>query len=237
MSSVKRKGSKFGATKGKDIYRKYARHQGQTRSLREPWRQNESVRKNGQFRAHLIQTPLRLPSKKCPEKSSRKTPGKILQNLCNINPRHISADRLGEEIFGIPSCPCFFEFVNNYTAESSSPFCDNDVAVGCCKVAVPTQLMCREEHRTRHLAASCVKKCRLNQIQDRSALVACSTTTLFKGLNFKIFPDSYSRCINRDLRKPQDRSSIDLCVWFDFSRLTLIHGESGLHLHNCHLCR
>ena len=30
--------------------------------------------------------------KKCPEKSSRKIPGKILQNLYNKNPRHISAE-------------------------------------------------------------------------------------------------------------------------------------------------
>ena len=30
--------------------------------------------------------------KKCPEKSSRKIPGKILQSLYNKNPRHISAE-------------------------------------------------------------------------------------------------------------------------------------------------
>ena len=33
---------------------------------------------------------------KCPEKSSRKIPGKILQNLYNENPRHISAEGLGQ---------------------------------------------------------------------------------------------------------------------------------------------
>ena len=34
--------------------------------------------------------------KKCPEKSSRKIPGKILQNLYNKNPRHISAEGPGQ---------------------------------------------------------------------------------------------------------------------------------------------
>ena len=61
--SVKRKGCKFSATKGKDFYRKHARHQGQTSSLWQEWRQNESGRKNGQFWAPLIQTRLRLPPK------------------------------------------------------------------------------------------------------------------------------------------------------------------------------
>ena len=35
--------------------------------------------------------------KKCPEKSSRKIPGKILQNLNNKNPRHISAEGPGQQ--------------------------------------------------------------------------------------------------------------------------------------------
>ena len=34
---------------------------------------------------------------KCPEKSSRKIPGKILQNLYNKNPRHISAEGPAQE--------------------------------------------------------------------------------------------------------------------------------------------
>ena len=34
--------------------------------------------------------------KKCPEKSSRKIPGKILQNLYNKNPRQLSAEGLGQ---------------------------------------------------------------------------------------------------------------------------------------------
>ena len=36
--------------------------------------------------------------KKCPEKSSKKIPGKILQNLYNKNPRHISAEGAGPKI-------------------------------------------------------------------------------------------------------------------------------------------
>ena len=36
--------------------------------------------------------------KKCPEKSSRKIPGKILQKFYNRNPRHISAEGPGQEI-------------------------------------------------------------------------------------------------------------------------------------------
>ena len=36
--------------------------------------------------------------KKCPEKSSRKIPGKILQNLHNKNPRHISAEGPGQDL-------------------------------------------------------------------------------------------------------------------------------------------
>ena len=35
--------------------------------------------------------------KKCPEKSSRKIPGKILQNFHNKNPRHTSAEGLGQQ--------------------------------------------------------------------------------------------------------------------------------------------
>ena len=35
--------------------------------------------------------------KKCPKKSSRKIPGKILQNLHNKNPRHISAEGPGQQ--------------------------------------------------------------------------------------------------------------------------------------------
>ena len=37
--------------------------------------------------------------KKCPEKSSRKIPGKMLQNLYNKNPRHISAEGPGQKMF------------------------------------------------------------------------------------------------------------------------------------------
>ena len=37
--------------------------------------------------------------KKCPEKSSRKIPGKILQILCNKNPRHISAEGPGQHLW------------------------------------------------------------------------------------------------------------------------------------------
>ena len=36
--------------------------------------------------------------KKCPEKSSRKIPGEILQNLYNKNPRHISAEGPGQHL-------------------------------------------------------------------------------------------------------------------------------------------
>ena len=36
--------------------------------------------------------------KKCPEKSSRKIPGKILQNLYDKNPRHISAEGPGQDV-------------------------------------------------------------------------------------------------------------------------------------------
>ena len=36
--------------------------------------------------------------KKCPEKSSKKIPGKILQNSCNKNPRHVSAEGPGQHI-------------------------------------------------------------------------------------------------------------------------------------------
>ena len=36
--------------------------------------------------------------KKCPEKSSRKIPGKIRQNLHNKNPRHISAEGPGQKL-------------------------------------------------------------------------------------------------------------------------------------------
>ena len=35
---------------------------------------------------------------KCPEKSCRKIPGKILQNLFNKNPRHISAEGPGQQV-------------------------------------------------------------------------------------------------------------------------------------------
>ena len=38
-----------------------------------------------------------LWGKKCPEKSSRKIPGKFLPNLYNKNPRHISAEGPGQE--------------------------------------------------------------------------------------------------------------------------------------------
>ena len=47
--------------------------------------------------------------KKWPEKSSRKIPGKILQNLYNKNPRHISAERPGQNTlqdFGGNSLRC-----------------------------------------------------------------------------------------------------------------------------------
>ena len=36
--------------------------------------------------------------KKCPEKSSRKIPGKILRNLHHINPRHMSAEGPGQAL-------------------------------------------------------------------------------------------------------------------------------------------
>ena len=36
--------------------------------------------------------------KKCPEKSSKKIPGKILQNLYNKNPQHISAEGPGQKM-------------------------------------------------------------------------------------------------------------------------------------------
>ena len=36
--------------------------------------------------------------KKCPEKSSRKIPGKILQNLYNKNPRQLSAEGPGQDM-------------------------------------------------------------------------------------------------------------------------------------------
>ena len=37
--------------------------------------------------------------KKCPQKSSRKIPGKILENLYSKNPRHISAEGPGQELY------------------------------------------------------------------------------------------------------------------------------------------
>ena len=46
---------------------------------------------------------------KCPEKSSRKIPGKILQNLCNKSPRHISAEGPAQ----------FFDFCNTCNEKSS----------------------------------------------------------------------------------------------------------------------
>ena len=60
----------------------------------------------GSFRGicHRICSPLLLWEKKCPEKqSSRKSRGKILQNLYNKNPRHISAEGLGQKIKGLKS--------------------------------------------------------------------------------------------------------------------------------------
>ena len=39
--------------------------------------------------------------KKCPEKSSRKIPGKILQNLYNKNPRHISAEGPAQSVVNL----------------------------------------------------------------------------------------------------------------------------------------
>ena len=54
------KGLQFRATKGENIWQTHARQQGQTRSLWQPRRQNESGRKNGQFRAPLTQTPLQF---------------------------------------------------------------------------------------------------------------------------------------------------------------------------------
>ena len=50
----------------------------------------------------LIVLPLKTPANKCPEKSSGKIPGKILQNLYNKNPRHISAEGPGQTL----SMPC-----------------------------------------------------------------------------------------------------------------------------------
>ena len=43
--------------------------------------------------------------KKCPEKSSRKIPGKILQNLYSKNPRHISAEGPGQKFFSAGEKP------------------------------------------------------------------------------------------------------------------------------------
>ena len=42
--------------------------------------------------------------KKCPEKSSRKIPGKILQNWYNKNPRHISAEGPGQQELRFAIC-------------------------------------------------------------------------------------------------------------------------------------
>ena len=50
----------------------------------------------------------RFCGKKCSEKSSRKIPGKILQNLHNKNPRHISAEGPGQEF--VPICSDLFRF-------------------------------------------------------------------------------------------------------------------------------
>ena len=46
-----------------------------------------------------IFSPRFCGEKKCPEKSSRKIPGKILQKLCNKNPRHISTEGPGQKSF------------------------------------------------------------------------------------------------------------------------------------------
>ena len=47
---------------------------------------------------------------KCPEKSSRKIPGKILQILHNKNPRHISVEGPGQDIFFSRKAPDKFNF-------------------------------------------------------------------------------------------------------------------------------
>ena len=52
---------------------------------------------------HRIFSP-HFCGKKCPEKSSRKIPGKILQNLYNKNPRHISAEGPFQKV-GFPPIP------------------------------------------------------------------------------------------------------------------------------------
>ena len=73
--------------------------------------------------------------KKCPEKSSRKIPGKILHNLYIKYPRHISAEGPGQKLFsGLPKpskfhgklCPKqiwdgFLELLIR-TKENSSPY-------------------------------------------------------------------------------------------------------------------
>ena len=51
----------------------------------------------GFFRGFCRRIFSRFCGKKCPEKSSRKIPGKILQNLYNKNPRHISAEGPGQK--------------------------------------------------------------------------------------------------------------------------------------------
>ena len=70
--------------------------------------------------------------KKCPEESSRKILGKILQNVHNKNPRHISAEGLGElslEIQGWNSASTFTKISSRF-----SPVSTNNLCKGLCVV-------------------------------------------------------------------------------------------------------
>ena len=54
--------------------------------------------------------------KKCPEQSSRKIPGKLLQNLYNKNPRHISAEGPGQDIVQASKKSTKIDFLGPETA-------------------------------------------------------------------------------------------------------------------------
>ena len=63
---------------------------------------------------YVLHPPISRPNfllifvgKKCPEKSSRKTPGKILQNLCNKNPRQFSAEGPGQYLGALNAVAVF----------------------------------------------------------------------------------------------------------------------------------
>ena len=67
-----------------------------------------------------------LWEKKRPEKSSRKIPAKILQNLYNKNPRHISAEGPGQKSCRTKVPPFFFcFFVPNFAPNFYSEFSPN----------------------------------------------------------------------------------------------------------------